>query len=116
MQKNKSNIKILICGGAGYVGGFLTDLLKYNKYNVTVYDNLVYESRFMKNIPFIFGDIRDKEKLSKIEDIRFEEGLKAERERTLKEIIDILYETLTLDLAGYRERGELTKYLKSKLK
>lgn len=56
------------------------------------------------------------EKLSKIEDIRFEEGLKAERERTLKEIIDILYETLTLDLAGYRERGELTKYLKSKLK
>jgi len=58
--------KILICGGAGHVGGYLTDLLIENGYNVTVYDNLTYESRYMKDIPFIHGDIRDKKKLLKI--------------------------------------------------
>ncbi|MCK4553851.1 NAD(P)-dependent oxidoreductase [Candidatus Parcubacteria bacterium] len=58
--------RILICGGAGYIGGCLTDLLMQKKYNVTVYDSLIYETRFMKNVSFIFGDIRDKEKLSKI--------------------------------------------------
>ncbi len=65
-MNNQPKPKILICGGAGYIGGYLTDLLQYNKYDVTVYDNLVYESRFMKKVPFIFGDIRDQAKLSQI--------------------------------------------------
>jgi nucleoside-diphosphate-sugar epimerase len=58
--------KILIPGGAGYVGGYMTDLLSQNGENVTVYDNLIYESRFLKNVSFIYGDIRDREKLRKI--------------------------------------------------
>lgn len=55
--------KILIVGGAGYIGGFLTDLLTENNYDVTLYDSLVYETRYLKNVKFINGDIRDTDKL-----------------------------------------------------
>lgn len=59
--------KILIVGGAGYIGGFVTDLLMENSYNeITVYDNLMYETRYMKQVNFIYGDVLDTEKLSKI--------------------------------------------------
>lgn len=63
MQKKP---KILICGGAGYIGGYVTDLLAHNGYDITVYDNLTYETRFLKNVHFIAGDIRDREKLKKV--------------------------------------------------
>ena len=59
-------MKVLIVGGAGYVGGAITDLLIKKKYKVTVYDNLLYEEQFMKNCNFIFGDIREESKLKKI--------------------------------------------------
>ena len=53
--------KILVVGGAGYVGGVIVDLLiKKNKYDVTVFDNLLYESSYRKDCKFINGDIRDK--------------------------------------------------------
>lgn len=57
---------ILIAGGAGYVGGYMTDYLCGMGYNVTVYDNLMYEKRYLKDVPFIFGDIRDRQKLKEI--------------------------------------------------
>lgn len=55
-MKNK---KVLIVGGCGYIGGYTTDLLSFNNFDVTVYDNLLYEERFLKDINFIKGDIRD---------------------------------------------------------
>jgi len=58
--------KILITGGAGYVGGYLTDFLLRNGYDITVYDSLIYEERYLKEVKFINGDVRDYEKLSKI--------------------------------------------------
>lgn len=58
--------KILVVGGAGYIGGFLTDYLSANGFDVTVYDNLLFENRFLKDCNFIFGDIRDTTKLSGI--------------------------------------------------
>ena len=54
---------ILILGGAGYVGGHVTDLLHANGYAVTVYDALLYEQRFLKDVPFIRGDVREETKL-----------------------------------------------------
>jgi len=57
------NDKILIVGGAGYVGGYLTDCLVSDGYCVTVYDNLLFEDRYMKEVDFICGDVRDKRKL-----------------------------------------------------
>ena len=52
------NNKILIVGGAGYIGGYLTDIIS-NKYEKTVLDNLLYEKRFLKNIDFINFDIKN---------------------------------------------------------
>ncbi|MBI5728761.1 MAG: NAD(P)-dependent oxidoreductase [Candidatus Magasanikbacteria bacterium] len=64
MNDEPKKEKVFICGGAGYIGGYLTDLLVENGYDVTVYDNLVYETRFLKNVPFIYGDVRDQNKLA----------------------------------------------------
>jgi len=64
-MKNKN--KILIAGGAGYIGGYLTDILKED-YQVTVYDNLMYEKKYLKDIHFVNGDIRDKKKIKKVVD------------------------------------------------
>ena len=50
-------------GGAGYIGGYLTDVLIKDGHRVTVYDNLMYETRYLKDINFIYGDILDREKL-----------------------------------------------------
>jgi len=52
--------KILVVGGAGYVGGVIVDLLLKKNYAVTVFDNLLYEDSYRKNCNFIYGDIRDK--------------------------------------------------------
>lgn len=57
-------MKILVVGGAGYIGGALTDiLLKSKKHEIRVYDALLFEESYMKDVPFVFGDIRNKEHL-----------------------------------------------------
>lgn len=54
---------ILIVGGAGYVGGAITDLIQQSNFNVRVYDALLYEDSFRKPVDFVYGDVRDSEKL-----------------------------------------------------
>ena len=46
------------------MGGCVTDALRGAGYHVTVYDNLVYETRFFKEVPFVRGDVRDRTKLA----------------------------------------------------
>jgi len=58
-------MKILVVGGAGYVGGGIVDALK-NTHDVTVYDSLIYEESYRKDVDFIYGDIREQEKLSNL--------------------------------------------------
>jgi nucleoside-diphosphate-sugar epimerase len=58
-------MRILIVGGCGYVGGHLTDYLR-QEYDVTVYDNLLYENHYLKKVSFIYGDVRDRDKLSRL--------------------------------------------------
>ena len=58
-------MNILVVGGAGYVGGGIVDLLS-SKHNVTVYDSLIYENSYRKSVDFIYGDIRDYQKLNPI--------------------------------------------------
>lgn len=56
-------MKCLIAGGAGYVGGALTDILKGSEHDIRVYDNLTFEDHYTKDVPFVFGDVRDYQKL-----------------------------------------------------
>tara|TARA_B100000287_G_C20591038_1_gene764277 strand:+ start:261 stop:1193 length:933 start_codon:yes stop_codon:yes gene_type:complete len=55
-------VNVLVVGGAGYVGGGIVDKLKEN-HSVTVYDSLIYEESYRKDVKFVYGDIRDHEKL-----------------------------------------------------
>lgn len=52
-------MNVLVVGGAGYIGGAVTDLLT----NELVYDNLLFEHEYRKESDFILGDVRDREKL-----------------------------------------------------
>lgn len=54
---------VLVIGGAGYIGGLTTDLLIEKGHTVTVFDNLLYEERFLKSCDFIYGDIRNTDHL-----------------------------------------------------
>lgn len=56
--------KVLLLGGCGYIGGFTADKLIEAGLDVTVYDNLLYEDRYLKNIKFIYGDIRETKKIA----------------------------------------------------
>ena len=56
--------KILVVGGAGYVGGALTESLMGYKFRV--YDNLLYDNTYRKPVDFVFGDIRETSKLKKL--------------------------------------------------
>lgn len=56
-------MNILVVGGAGYVGGALTDILLQGKHNFRVYDALLYEESYRKQVDFVYGDIRDHDRL-----------------------------------------------------
>jgi len=55
--------KVLITGGAGYLGSVLTEVLLNKGYKVTVLDNLIYKQTsvapfsYNKNFTFVFGDV-----------------------------------------------------------
>jgi len=57
--KHVSRKRVLVVGGAGYIGGHTVDFLLNHGHKVTVYDNLTYENRYLKNVDFVFGDVRD---------------------------------------------------------
>lgn len=53
--------KVLLVGGAGYLGGAVTDLLlkQAPPFEVIVFDALLYDRVYLKDIPFVLGDVRD---------------------------------------------------------
>ena len=56
-------MNVLVVGGAGYVGGAVTDILPETGHKVRVYDALLYEEDYRKPLDFVYGDIRDKSRL-----------------------------------------------------
>jgi nucleoside-diphosphate-sugar epimerase len=64
-------IKILVTGGAGYIGSVLVPTLVEKDYEVTVIDNFMYkqtsllESCHKKNLTVVNGDARDKKLITK---------------------------------------------------
>jgi nucleoside-diphosphate-sugar epimerase len=65
-------MKVLITGGAGYLGSVLTETLLNKGYDVTVIDNLTYKQISLtpfshyENFNFILGDVRDEALLKKL--------------------------------------------------
>jgi len=72
-------MRILVTGGAGFIGSHLSEVLASMNYEVTILDNLstsskLFVNRSIKNIKFKKGDIRDQSivnKLTKSADIVF---------------------------------------------
>lgn len=64
--------KVLITGGAGYIGSVLTELLLSKGYDVTVLDNLLYKQTslapfsYHSKFNFILGDVRDESLLKSL--------------------------------------------------
>ena len=56
-------MRILVVGGAGYIGGVVTDILLKSGHETRVYDALLYEEAYRKLVDFICGDVRDRERL-----------------------------------------------------
>lgn len=56
-------MKVLITGGAGYVGGWLTDQAIKAGHDVRVFDKLLYEDTYLKEVNFQYGDILDADSL-----------------------------------------------------
>lgn len=61
-----SAAKVLVVGGAGYIGGAVTELLLAEQTPFSVYDSLLYEPHYLKSLDFIRGDVRDAAKLGSL--------------------------------------------------
>ncbi len=61
-------MRILVTGGAGYIGGTVANLLLQQGHTVTVYDNLCHSRREMvpAGVTFIEGDVADSAQLEKL--------------------------------------------------
>lgn len=66
MISKDKKMNVLVVGGAGYIGGAVTDILLAKKIPFSVYDGLVYEHQYLKPVNFIYGDVRDYKKLKSV--------------------------------------------------
>lgn len=63
-------MKILVAGGAGYIGSILIPILLENGYHVTAFDNFMYKQNSLNhvcyhdNFQIVRGDIRDQDALT----------------------------------------------------
>lgn len=54
---------VLVVGGAGYIGGWLTDRIRESGHDVRVFDVLLYEDQYLKDVDFVHGNILERDAL-----------------------------------------------------
>jgi UDP-glucose 4-epimerase len=59
-------MKILVTGGAGYIGSHTVKELQNQKHEVTVFDNLIYGHKQAVNCPLVKGDLLNKESIKAV--------------------------------------------------
>ena len=52
---------VLVVGGAGYIGGWLTDRIRDEGHDVRVFDVLLYEDQYLKDVAFVHGNILERD-------------------------------------------------------
>ena len=52
---------VLVVGGAGYIGGWLTDRIRAAGNDVRVFDVLLYEDQYLKDVDFVHGSVLERE-------------------------------------------------------
>ena len=67
-RRECEGVKILVTGGAGYIGGTVTQLLLDRGHTVVVYDNLCHARRSMvpAGATFVEGDVADSKRLDEL--------------------------------------------------
>jgi nucleoside-diphosphate-sugar epimerase len=55
---------VLVVGGAGYIGGWLTDRIRDAGHEVRVFDVLLYEDHYLKDVDFVHGNVLDHDALA----------------------------------------------------
>jgi nucleoside-diphosphate-sugar epimerase len=55
--------RVLIVGGAGYIGGWLTNRIRDAGHDVRVFDVLLYEDQYLKDVDFVHGNVLEREAL-----------------------------------------------------
>lgn len=61
--------KILVCGGAGYIGSHINKMLNQRGYETVVFDNLVYgHKEAVKWGELVIGDLNDPKALKELFD------------------------------------------------
>ena len=64
LNRKESSLKILVVGGAGYIGSHTARVLRKAGLDVVIYDNLSTGFEFLaKGFPLVVGDIHDRAKL-----------------------------------------------------
>lgn len=64
--QNMNKKKILVTGGAGYIGSHTVREILKNNYDVVVFDNLVYGHKEAVNCPLIIGDLLNKKEINDV--------------------------------------------------
>src|ERR1700735_4760477 len=64
----RRELRILVTGGAGYIGGTVAAILLARGHSVTVYDNLCHANRSMvpEGAEFVQGDVADRPRLESL--------------------------------------------------
>lgn len=65
-------MKILVTGGAGYIGSITVKALQKAGHEVVVFDNLEYGHKWAVDTPLVIGDLLKKEDLQKLDSYTFD--------------------------------------------